>query len=264
MAKEAYYFSHDSNARHDPKITAMRGVYGSQGYGWYWMLIEMMREADGYRLNMQSKYAFNAYAMQLQCECNAIASFVHDCIHEFELFSSDQHYFWSESLYRRMEKAHDKSEKARSSANARWSKSKKNANASDEEANAPKMDAIKKRKEKEIKDKKIYAEFVTLTEDEYNKLVDKHGKEVTHECIMVLDNYKGQSEKNKKKYSSDYRAILNWVVARVQEKNQPKYRHTEKKVVQVDFTPSEEERNHAAEAARRQREQARLPIAHNE
>ena len=32
--------------------------------------------------------------------------------------------------------------------------------------------------------------------------------------ITVLDNYKGQSGKT---YKSDYRAILNWVVERVQE-----------------------------------------------
>ncbi|MDQ7860585.1 DUF4373 domain-containing protein [Peribacillus frigoritolerans] len=55
MSKDAYYFTHDSNARHDPKVTAMRGVYGSEGYGWYWMLIEMLRESNDYKLDMHSK-----------------------------------------------------------------------------------------------------------------------------------------------------------------------------------------------------------------
>jgi hypothetical protein len=120
--KEAYYFSHDSNARHDPKITVMRGVYGSEGYGWFWMFIEMMRETDGYKLDMHSKYAFHAYAMQMQCESIKLAQFVHDCINEFDLFESDGMYFWSPSLLKRMEKKGEKADKARKAAEARWAK----------------------------------------------------------------------------------------------------------------------------------------------
>lgn len=147
MAKEALYFSHDSNARHDPKMTAMRSVYGSEGYGWFWMLVEMMREADEYQLDMTSKYAFHAYAMQLQCESDAFASFVHDCINEFDLFKSDGVTFWSESLLKRMKIKAEKSEKAKQSAEARWKKGDKNANASKSNANASKNDAYKKGKE---------------------------------------------------------------------------------------------------------------------
>jgi len=122
--KEAYYFSHDSNARHDPKITAMRGVYGSEGYGWYWMLVEMMRESEGYKLDLQSKYAFNAFALQLQGDSKRIEEFVHDCINEFDLFVSDEKHFWSASLLRRMDIREQKSEARRKAARARWDKEK--------------------------------------------------------------------------------------------------------------------------------------------
>jgi hypothetical protein len=57
-----------------------------------------------------------------------------------------------------------------------------------------------------------YAEFVQLKESEYNKLIEEHGKPLTDKMIEVLDNYKGA---NGKKYKSDYRAILNWVVDKV-------------------------------------------------
>lgn len=63
-------------------------------------------------------------------------------------------------------------------------------------------------------EKKQYAEFVALTEAEYEKLVALHGEEKVRRMIEVLDNYKGA---NGKKYTSDYRAILNWVVERVNE-----------------------------------------------
>lgn len=71
----------------------------------------------------------------------------------------------------------------------------------------------KKENKKEIKN--IYAEFVKMTEEEYQKLITLYGQAFTDECINTLDNYKGASNK---KYASDYRAILNWVVDRVKEK----------------------------------------------
>ena len=176
--KDALYFSHDSNARHDPKITAMRGVYGSEGYGWYWMLIEMMREAEGYKLDMHSKYAFNAYAMQLQCERIAIESFVHDCIEEFDLFNSDGQLFWSESLLARMKIKDEKSRKAKESANARWKKNDGNANASNSNANASKNDAYKKGnkgKEINIQDMSDSNECELMFEQFYNIYTPKQG-----------------------------------------------------------------------------------------
>jgi len=69
--------------------------------------------------------------------------------------------------------------------------------------------------EKNNKNKKIYiqyAEFVKMTEDEYNKLVTKYGEKKVKRMIEVLDNYKGATGK---KYKSDYRAILNWVADKV-------------------------------------------------
>lgn len=127
MAKEAYYFSHDSNARHDPKITAMRGVYGSEGYGWFWMLIEMMRESEGYKLDLRSKYTWNAFALQLQAESKRVEQFVQDCIHEFDLFEADDNHFWSPSLLRRMEIREQISESRRKASKVRWDKEKQSS-----------------------------------------------------------------------------------------------------------------------------------------
>jgi hypothetical protein len=57
-----------------------------------------------------------------------------------------------------------------------------------------------------------YAEYVKMKESERKKLVEEYGEDLTKKMIQVLDNYKGA---NGKKYKSDYRAILNWVVDRV-------------------------------------------------
>lgn len=72
-----------------------------------------------------------------------------------------------------------------------------------------------RKREKEVEPDKVkYAEFVSMTEEEHEKLVTSHGKEKTARMIEVLDNYKGSKGTT---YKSDYRAILNWVVERVNE-----------------------------------------------
>lgn len=65
-------------------------------------------------------------------------------------------------------------------------------------------------------EKREFAEFVSMTNDEYSSLVTKLGEQGAKRCIEILDNYKGA---NGKKYASDYRAILNWVVSRYNEEN---------------------------------------------
>ena len=65
-----------------------------------------------------------------------------------------------------------------------------------------------------VNEKIHFADLVTMTNDEYEKLVATYGKSFADQCIYVLDNYKGS---NGKKYKSDYRAILTWVVNKVQD-----------------------------------------------
>lgn len=72
----------------------------------------------------------------------------------------------------------------------------------------------KRKEEKLSEDKKQFADTVFLTEDEYQKLVSQYGEDATKRMIEILDNYKGSTGK---KYKSDYKAILNWVVSRYQE-----------------------------------------------
>lgn len=71
---------------------------------------------------------------------------------------------------------------------------------------------------KDKNDKKnIYAENVTLTEEEYGKLSEQFGSDGAKGKIENLSLYKGSTGK---KYASDYLTILNW--ARKEEKTKPK------------------------------------------
>lgn len=62
--------------------------------------------------------------------------------------------------------------------------------------------------------KKNYAELVTLTEEEYKKLVEAHGEAVAKWCIQRLNKYKSATGKT---YASDYGAIQLWVLDSYQE-----------------------------------------------
>jgi hypothetical protein len=59
-----------------------------------------------------------------------------------------------------------------------------------------------------------WAENVTMTNDEHEKLLAAHGPADAARLIEILDNYKGSSGK---KYQSDYRAILSWCVDRLEK-----------------------------------------------
>lgn len=92
--KDAYYFSHDSNARNDQKILAVRMKYGIRGYGIYFGIIEMLRESKEYELlNDWSTIAYDLREPQSDIE---------EIVKNFDLFIITEDRFYSESLKRRM------------------------------------------------------------------------------------------------------------------------------------------------------------------
>lgn len=217
MAKETYYFSHDSNALTDTKILNMRADYGLEGYGLYWAIIEMMRNEENYKLELD-KNTYRAIKTLTNTTID-IENFIKNCIEDYKLFNQKDENFYSNSLLKRMEVKEKKSAVAREKAQKRWSSNAKEIQQQcSSNANKIKKSKVNKNKENEIKKEQEenihFAEFVSMTNAEYEKLVSTYGKDFTDQCIRILDNYKGS---NGKKYKSDYRAILNWVIDRVKE-----------------------------------------------
>lgn len=158
MKKEAYYFSHDSNAKDDPKILQLRMEMGWEGYGLFWALIELLRNESDHR--MRTHYKSIAFALQTHEDS------IKKLINDFNLFEIQDDYFWSESLLKRMELKEERSEKARESAKKRWNKDN-DANAmpthSERNANAMQLKESKGKEIKEIKEKEN-----KLNEDSHN------------------------------------------------------------------------------------------------
>ncbi len=118
MDKDAYYFSHDANAHHDPKIIKLRQKHGWSGYGIYWALVELLRNESDYKLT--ANYSLYAYALQTDEKC------IKEVVEDFDLFVVENGNFYSASLLKRMEWKEAKSQKAREAADIRWKKKRKN------------------------------------------------------------------------------------------------------------------------------------------
>ncbi len=167
----------------------MRSVYDGQGYGWYWMLVEMLYEEPTHKLNMQGKYVWNAFALQMNATAEQINAFVKDCICEFQLFESDDEYFWSNSVNRRVQERETRSKKARESANKRWNTNKQIQPQCNGNANASKSDAIKEKKGKEIKENKT-----TNNEQQFKNLISVFSNNIHMITPFEFESLKNWSE----------------------------------------------------------------------
>lgn len=201
MSKDAYYFPHDSNARQDQKILQMRSVYKSEGYGWYWILIEMLRDEENYELSIEGKYVWNAFAMQMDTNAEKAEAFIKDCISEFNLLQSDSKKIWSNSLKNRMLIKEEKSLKARASAKARWEKKPENIeNTNDEcesnanvlqtqyESNASKVKESKVNKSKSIIDAYTENENLKQAINDFILMRKQIKKPMTDRAVKLMLN----------------------------------------------------------------------------
>ena len=215
MAKETYYFSHDSNALTDTKILNMRADYGLEGYGLYWAIIEMMRNEEDYKLNL-NKNTYRAIKTLTNTTID-IEKFINDCIEDYRLFEKQEERFYSNSLLRRMEQKDKKSAIAREKAEKRWNS---NAEAMQQQcsSNANKIKKSKENENKRNEIKEIYnstcinlPQVQKLTEKR-NKAVDKFLKEFTREQFEQICEIANNSDfltgNNERKWKADFDFLM--------------------------------------------------------
>ncbi|MCJ7447948.1 MAG: DUF4373 domain-containing protein [Bacteroidales bacterium] len=112
MNKETFYFSHDYNARSDPKLVRLVMNEGMIGLGIYWSVIEMLYEQNGY---IELKNIENI-AFELHSECDRITN----VLKNHDLFKFKDNKFYSDSVLRRLKIRNAKSAKTKQSALKRW------------------------------------------------------------------------------------------------------------------------------------------------
>lgn len=112
------YFPHDTNARNSSKLIRLRMKHGAEGYGVYFMILERLRDEDGY----SSPTDYDMIAFDLHVDTELVRTVVED----FGLFrkSEDGTRFYSSGFLHRMEvkdaERAQRSEAARKAIQARW------------------------------------------------------------------------------------------------------------------------------------------------
>ena len=226
MAKDAYYFSHDSNAKDDPKCMLLIEELQLEGYGIYWLLVEVLREQENYKYPLRMVPVLARKFLTTKEKLLAV-------IYKYDLFVvENEEFFYSESLNRGMGLMNDKREQARlagkKSGEARRNKAleyKKEINAtstdvqqtfndSSTDAEQLKESKLKEKKEKvnknEIKENEIHTEHfhLKLTVKEYESLLKKYNKYAVDEKIETVLSY---SKDYLKKYVSFKSILNNWI-----------------------------------------------------
>jgi len=142
--KDAYYFPHFSNARHDRKIKRIRLDWGNQGYALYFMTLEVLRD--------QSDFSYPTSDIDLLAdEFNVTEAELKAIIFDYKLFEikkvDEEEVFTSPKLLDYMQPYLERSKKARNAAKKRW-----NADAMQEQSLsiASKVNEVKEKKEKKV------------------------------------------------------------------------------------------------------------------
>lgn len=220
MAKETFYFSHDSNALTDTKILNMRADYGMEGYGLFWAIIEMLRNEEDYKLALD-KNTYRAIKTLTNTTID-LEKFIKDCIEDYKLFEQKDEKFYSNSLLKRMEVKEKKSAVAREKAQKRWSG---NATAMQQQcrsnANKVKENKENKNKEKENKRNKIKEIYNTICTnlpqvqkltDKRNQAIDKFIKEFTEEQFKEICEIANSTDfllgKNDRGWKADFDFLM--------------------------------------------------------
>lgn len=194
MTKNAYYFSHDANARNDPKIKALRRKYGLAGYAKYFIIIEMLREAEDYELPTE-QFVYDCLADEFNESSTDVEQMLNDLSTTFKLLENDGSKFWSESLKNRMSFMDKRKEQASLAGKASAKKrviDKEISTVVEHQLNvsATSVEQIKEKKVKE--NKKNNNTCIKKDEAPYQEIMDMYNS-----ICETMPKIKGLSDKRK-------------------------------------------------------------------
>jgi len=230
--KTVDYFPH--SCTHGKTLFIIEQKYGNDGYAFWFKLLELLGDTDGHYidLNDETVQEFLQAKTSLSKEmCNEIL----DLLAKLKAIDAElwEHKIvWSQNFVDGISDVYKNRRVETPSRPSFYIQKPATADISTDENPQSKVKESKV-KESKVKEntraceeknqpKKIkFADFVSLTNDEHSSLVAKLGEEGTKRCIEILDNYKGSTGR---KYKSDYRTILNWVVQRYEEEQSGKRR----------------------------------------
>ena len=201
MSKETYYFQHDYEPTADPKIQALIKKYDWTGYGLFWRICEMLHSDETHKLPLK-KYLYISLSNN-STSVEQVLSFVKDCISDFELFESDNDFFWSKRVFKNIDRRNDISEKrsfaGKESARKRAEQKQQNSTS------------VQQNPTKEIKEKEIKENNTLLSAQSFQNFTPPTYLQV-EEQFFRLHRGKYQDERIKKRAKDfhDYYTGLDW------------------------------------------------------
>ena len=162
MSKDSYWFKHDCSAGRGTKIRKIQFIYGHEGKGLYWDVIEVLREQNGY------KHESDEMSLRMLCDLIGFKDFkrfnnwFNDCV-KYGLLINEKGYFYSQVLSENMKSWESK--KSNGSKGGR-PKSKPNQNRIKTETKTEsKANQNHKRREEKKREEKEYTLIVPFFYD---------------------------------------------------------------------------------------------------
>ena len=149
MKKDAYYFPHFCNARHDRKLKRLQKDLGLEGYGIFFMVLEILREQTDFR------YPYEDLDL-LSDELGTSTAKVEAVINIYGLFEIDhERNFFSPKLIFYLQPYIEKSERARNANKIRWERQKQLESNTKAIQMDIQMDSVLESKESKVKNSKV-------------------------------------------------------------------------------------------------------------
>lgn len=204
------YFPHDTDAVNDKKIEALRALYGNDGYAYYFIMLEQIYKEKNFQLDVSDaetrEEMFQVLSKKVSVSMEVFMKILNTSL-KWGCFDKrlydEKGVITSEGIKKRANVVVEKRVKMRE----KYQSDKEiifDAETTQETMEETTQSKVKKSKEKKNK----YKEYVLLTNEEYQKLIESFGETKTVEMIERLNNYIGSKGK---RYKSHYHTILNWV-----------------------------------------------------
>jgi len=246
MAKDAFWFRHDSNARSDPKMIKLLRLGGQSAIGSFWCTVEVLRESDGYEIGRED---LEEIGFQMRFPDGVIDHML-DC---GLLKTTTSGSIYSDSLLRRMsaldELREKRSEAGRKGAKVKWqSYGKAIANASQshdttiaEDGNCIASDGDQSRSDQSKKEKKkprARAEYTDEFEQVWNTY-PKHRRGDKRKAFSEFKRTKQTAELICERIKNHEQFNPNWINGYIKEF----HRWLAGDLWQTEFSPSDVGRN---------------------
>ena len=190
MTKESFYFTHDYGARNDPKILELRAVYGLEGLGLYWCIVETLAEAeDGYinpNLLAGLSIGYGLTKAKLQ-------EYI-DFMINVELMRVDENGYYSKRMMEHKQIRKKLSDAGKKGAKSRWGNRVANGEANEELKGGHSTPNAKEKKVKErkVKESKVKSNSNTERVFDFKKSLLDYGfeKELVDEWMIIRNKKK--------------------------------------------------------------------------